>query len=82
MTMKIKKDGKTITLSESDLKKINKKVITEMYDDSRNLSVHDFIGSIVDELIGEDMPTEERDELILDIMNDMKKMIYDYLFEY
>ena len=57
-------------------------MITEMYDDSRNLSVHDFIGSIVDELIGEDMPTEERDELILDIMNDMKKMIHDYLFEY
>lgn len=80
--MKIKKDGKIITLSESDLKRINKKVITEMYDDGTRLSAHDFIGSIVDELIGEDMSMEERDELISDIMNDMRKMIYNYLFEY
>jgi hypothetical protein len=79
--MKIKKDGKTITLTESDLKMINKKVITEMYDDNMSVSVYDFIGNIVDELLGI-MPNGERHELIHDIMVDMKKMIYSYLHEY
>jgi hypothetical protein len=79
--MKIKKDGKTITLTESDLKMINKKVITEMYDDNMSVSVYDFIGNIVDELLG-NMPNDERDGLIHDIMTDMKKMIYSYLNEY
>jgi hypothetical protein len=79
--MKIKKDGKTITLTESDLKRINKKVITEMYGDDMSVSVHDFIGNIVDELLG-NMPNDERDGLIHDIMSDMKKMIYSYLNEY
>jgi hypothetical protein len=79
--MKIKKDGKTITLTESDLKMINKKVITEMYSDNMSVSVYDFIGNIVDELLG-GMPNDERDGLILDIMTDMKKMIYSYLNEY
>ena len=81
MIMKIKKDGKTITLSESDLKKINKKVITEMYDDNMSVSVYDFIGNIVDGQLG-NMPNDERDELIHDIMTDMEKMIYSYLNEY
>ena len=79
--MKIKKDGKTITLTESDLKMINKKVMTEMYGDGMSVSVHEFIGNIVDELLG-NMPNDERDGLIHDIMTDMKKMIYSYLNEY
>jgi hypothetical protein len=81
MAMKIKKDGKTITLTESDLKMINKKVITEMYGDNMSVSVYDFIGNIVDELLG-GMPNDERDGLIRDIMTDMKEMIYSYLHEY
>lgn len=79
--MKIKKNGHTITLTESDLKLINKKVITEMYGDSMGLSVHEFIGGIVDEILGF-VPEDEKNELISDIMSDMKKMIYSYLNEY
>jgi hypothetical protein len=46
-----------------------------------SVSVYDFIGNIVDELLGI-MPNGERHELIHDIMVDMKKMIYSYLHEY
>jgi len=79
--MKIKKDGKTITLTESDLKKINKKVINEQFGSLESVSVYDFIGNIVDDLLGI-IPNDERDGLINDIMIDMKKMIYSYLNEY
>ncbi len=58
-----------------------KKVITEMYGDNMSISAYDFIGNIVDELLG-DIPNDERGGLILDIMSDMKKMIYSYLHEY
>lgn len=79
--MKIKKDGKTITLSESDLKKINNKIIAESFNDYGQIPVGDFIGSIVDDILGY-LPTEEREGLIKDIMHDMRKMIYSYLHEY
>jgi hypothetical protein len=52
-----------------------------MYGDNMSVSVYDFIGNIVDELLG-GMPNDERDGLIRDIMTDMKKMIYSYLHEY
>jgi len=79
--MKIKKDGKTITLTESDLKKINKKVINEQFGSLESVSAYDFIGNIVDDILGI-IPNDERDGLINDIMIDMKKMIYSYLNEY
>lgn len=80
--MKIKKDGKVINLTESDLKKITKKVMVEQfYSDDQGMSVHEFIGNIVDELLGF-IPEGEKEELISDIMRDMKKMIYSYLNEY
>jgi len=79
--MKIKKNGKVINLTESDLKKINKKVINEQFGSLESVSVYDFIGNIVDDLLGI-IPNDERDGLINDIMIDMKKMIYSYLNEY
>jgi hypothetical protein len=79
--MKIKKNGKVINLTESDLKKINKKVINEQFGSLESVSAYDFIGNIVDDILGI-IPNDERDGLINDIMIDMKKMIYSYLNEY
>lgn len=77
--MKIKKNGKVINLTESDLKKINKKVINEQFKSLESVSAYDFIGNIVEDLLG-NMPKDERDGLINDIMIDMTDMIYSYLY--